>query len=128
MANKNGEGCRVIVVIVKYKYDEKLFRRYTRNASERRASLLMAVLSWRQQDLVLRELSNRLPANQQRVWPESESPKDQPNMMVTGRMVEEGDQECVALNGGGVEAENEFPYLGEDSGMDADLNRSVDHA
>ena len=51
--------------------------------------------------------------------------------MVTGRMVE-GDQECVALDGGGVEAVDEFPYLGsliEDSGrMDADVNRRVTQA
>ena len=52
--------------------------------------------------------------------------------MVTGRMVEEGDKECVALDGGGVEAVDEFPYLGsliEDSGRtDADVNRRLAQA
>ena len=49
--------------------------------------------------------------------------------MVTGRIVE---QECVALDGGGVEAVDKFPYLGlliEDSGrMNADVNRRVAQA
>ena len=39
--------------------------------------------------------------------------------IVTSRMVEEGDQECMALDGGGVEVVDKFPYLGsliEDSG------------
>ena len=52
--------------------------------------------------------------------------------MVTGRMVVEGDQECVALDGGGVEVVDEFPHLGSligDSGsMDADVNRRVAQA
>ena len=61
---------------------------------------------------------------QQSVWPESEPPKD--------RDGQEGNLECVALDGGGVEAVDEFPYLGsliEDSGrMDADVNRRVAQA
>ena len=54
MARKNGEGCRVVGATAKYKYDKKLFRRYTRNASERKVTeyqLLMTVLSWQQRDL-----------------------------------------------------------------------------
>ena len=40
--------------------------------------------------------------------------------MVTCRLVEEGDLESVALDGGDIEVVSEFPYLGSlisDSGM-----------
>ena len=40
--------------------------------------------------------------------------------MVMGRMVEEGDQECVALDEGGVEAVDKFPYLGSLRGLRKD--------
>ena len=47
--------------------------------------------------------------------------------MVTGRLVEEGDQESVDLDGGDIEVVSEFPYLGSliaDSGrMDVDVDR-----
>ena len=52
--------------------------------------------------------------------------------MVTGRLVEEGDQESVALDGGDIEVVSEFPYLGSliaDSGrMDVDVDRRVAQA
>ena len=49
--------------------------------------------------------------------------------MVTGRMVEEEDQEYIALDGGSIEVVQEFPYLGliiESSGkMDVDVDRRI---
>ena len=105
------EGIGRVRVTVKYKYDERLFRRYTRNASERRVtecqfaddSALLAMRSGAESSAIGYQwtsskfgLKVSLPKTKQ---------------MVTGRMVEEGDQEC-ALNGGGVEAMDEFSYLG----------------
>ena len=52
--------------------------------------------------------------------------------MVTGRLVEEEDLASIVLEGGEVEAMEEFPYLGslvDSSGkMDADVNRRVAQA
>ena len=51
------EGAEGVGIDVRYKYDKKLFRRYTRNANERKsrsAYLLMMGLSLHQQDQVQR--------------------------------------------------------------------------
>ena len=122
------EGVGGARVTVKYKYDETLFRRYTRNASERRvtecqfaddSALLATTTSGAeisaidcQQTSTEFGLIVSLPKTKQ---------------MVMDMMVEEGDQECVALDGGSVEVVDKFPYFGsliEDTGrIDADMNR-----
>ena len=52
--------------------------------------------------------------------------------MVTGRMIEEEDQEYIALDSGSIEVVQEFPYLGsiiESSGkMDVDVDRRIAQA
>ena len=52
--------------------------------------------------------------------------------MVTGRIVEEEDQDYISLDGGSIEAIEEFPYLGsiiESSGkMDVDVDRRIAQA
>ena len=120
-------------VTVKHKYDEKLFRRYVRNASERRiteyqfadnSALLASTRSGAERSALGYQktasdfgLRVSLPKTKQ---------------MVTGRLVEEGDQESVALDGGDIEVVSEFPYLGSliaDSGrMDMDVDRQVAQA
>ena len=119
------EGVGGIGVTVKYKYHGKLFKRYTTNGIERRitecqfaddSALLATTRSGAESSAIGYQwtssqfgLKLNLPKTKQ---------------MVTGRMVEEGDQECVALNGGSV-----LGSLIEDSGMmDADVNRRVAQA
>ena len=52
--------------------------------------------------------------------------------MVTGRLVEESDREVITTDGGDIEAEDEFPYLGSliaSSGrMDVDVDKRVAQA
>ena len=66
-------------------------------------SLLMTVLSWQQ---LYRSGAESSAIGYQRTSSEFGLKVSLPKtkQMVTGRMVEEGDQECVALDGGGVEA------------------------
>ena len=127
------EGVGGVGVTVKYKYDEKLFRRYTRNASERRVTECQfaddsALLATTRSGAECSAIGYQWTSSQFGL--KVSLPKIK--QMVTGRMVEEGNQECVALDGGGVEAVDEFPYLGlliEDSGsMDADVNRQASRA
>ena len=120
-------------VTVKHKYDEKLFRRYVRNPSERRItecqfaddSALLAST---------RSGAERLALGYQRTAGDFGLRVSLPKtkQMVTGRLVEEGDQESVALDGGDIEVVSKFPYLGSliaDSGrMDVDVDRRVAQA
>ena len=52
--------------------------------------------------------------------------------MVTGRAVEEGDQEPISLEGGSIEVVNEFQYLGSliaiTGRMDSDVSRRLAQA
>ena len=52
--------------------------------------------------------------------------------MVTGRLVEESDREVITIDGGDIEAVDEFPYLGSliaSSGrMDVDVDKRVAQA
>ena len=106
-------GVRGFGVTVKYKYDEKLFMRYTRNASERRVtecqfaddSALLAITRSGAESSAIGYQQTSSEYGLKVSLPKTKQ-------MVTGRMVEEGDQECVALDGGGVKAVDEFPCLG----------------
>ena len=120
-------------VTVKYKYDQKLFRQYTRNACERRvtecqfaddSALLASTRSGAESAaLGYQRTSSEFGLN-------VSLPKTK--QMVTGRLVEESDRDSVALDGGEVNVVCEFPYLGSliaDSGrMDMDVDRRVAQA
>ena len=127
------EGVEGVGVTVKYKYDQKLFRQYTRNACERRvtecqfadnSALLASTRSGAESAaLGYQRTSSEFGLN-------VSLPKTK--QMVTGRLVEESDRDSVALDGGDVNVVCEFPYLGSliaDSGrMDVDVDRRVAQA
>ena len=127
---KDVEG---VGMTIQYKLDRKLFRRYTRNASERRVTECQFA-----DDGAL--LSSTRPAAEKAVLMYQQTSRNfgltvslpKTKHMVTGRMVEEEDLAPIVLDGGEVEAVKEFPYLGsvvDSSGrIDADVNRRVAQA
>ena len=138
---------------IQYKLDRKLFRRYTRNASERRVTecqfadngtLLASTRPAAEKAASTRPAAEKAasarPAAEKAALmyqrtsrnfgPTVSLPKTK--HMVTGRMVEEEDLAPIVLDGGEVEAVKEFLYLGsavDSSGrIDADVNRRVAQA
>ena len=104
-----GEDAEGVGITIKYK---KLFRKYTRNACERKltecqladdAALLSSTRSGAERAAVKYErtssdfgLTVSIPKTKH---------------MVTGRLVEESDSEPIALEGGDIAMVDEFPYL-----------------
>ena len=91
-------------VTVKHKYDGKLFRRYVRNASERRITECQfaddsALLASTRSGAEGSALGYQRTASDFGLRVSLSKTKQ----MVTGRLVEEGDQESVALDGGDIE-------------------------
>ena len=118
---------------VRYKYDEKLFRRYTRNASER----TITECQFADDGALLastRSGAERMALAYQQTSGDFGLTVSIPKTkhMVTGRLVEESDREPIALEGGDISAVEEFPYLGSlmaSSGrMDVDVDRRVAQA
>ena len=107
---KDVEG---VGMTMQYKLDKKQFRRYTRNVSERRvtrcqfaddgALLASARPAAEKAALMYQQTSRNFGLTISR-------PKTK--HMVTDRMVEEEDLAPIVLDGGEVDAVNEFPYLG----------------
>ena len=107
------EDTEGVGITIKYKQDKKLFSRHTKNACERKitecqfaddAALLSSSRSGAEKAAMKYQQTNRdfgltvsIP-----------NTKD----MITGRMVEENDRMPVGLEGGGIEAVDEFSYLG----------------
>ena len=100
-------------ITVRYKYDEKLFRLYTRNACERKvtecqfaddAALLAST----------RAGAKRMAVVYQRTSDDFGLTVSIPKTkhMAAGRLVDESDQEPIALVGGDVVALDDFPHLG----------------
>lgn len=127
------EGNEGVGLTIKYKYDEKLFRRYTRNASE------MKITECQFADDTALPASTRSAAEKMaQVYQQTSSdfgltvsiPKTK--HMVTGRLVEESDKLPIAISGGGIRAVDEFPYLGSivaSSGrMDVDVDKRIAQA
>ena len=127
---KDVEG---VGMTIQYKLDRKMFRRYTRNASERRVTecqfaddgaLLASMRPAAEKAALMYQQTSR------NFGPTVSLPKTKHT--VTGRMVEEEDLAPIVLDGGEVEAVKEFPYLGsvvDSSGrIDADVNRRVAQA
>ena len=117
-------------ITVHYKYDQWLFRRYTRNA----------MLRWLTECLFADDgalLASARSGAETAVCAYQQVSKDfrltvsipKIKHMVTGRSVEVCNQEPIGLEGGDIEAVNEFPYLGSPmarSGrMDVDIDRRV---
>ena len=107
------EDTEGVSITIKYKQDKKLFRRYTKNACERKITKCQvaddaAVLS-----------SSRSGAEKAAMeYQQTNSdfgltvsiPKTKHT--ITGRLVKENDRTPVALEGGDIEMVDEFPYLG----------------
>ncbi|XP_062521682.1 uncharacterized protein LOC134196544 [Corticium candelabrum] len=107
------EDTEGVGIMIKYKQDKKLFRRYTKNACERKIAECQiaddpAILS-----------SSRSGAEKAAMeYQQTNSdfgltvsiPKTKHT--ITGRLVEENDQTPVALEGGDIEMVDEYPYLG----------------
>ena len=113
-----------------YKYDQRLFRRYTRNS----------MLRWLTECLFADDgalLASTRSGAETAVCTYQQVSKDfgltvsiaKTKHMVTSRSVEVCDQEPISLEGGNTEAVDEFPYLGslmaKSGRMDVDINRRV---
>ena len=127
------EGAEGVGIDVRYKYDQKLFRRYTRNANERKiteclfaddGALLASTRSGAERAALVHQqtssdfgLTVSIPKTKH---------------MVSGRSVEESDREPIAIEGGVIDAVDKFPYLGSlisNSGrMDVDVDRRIAQA
>ena len=115
------------------KYDEKLFRRYERNASMRLltecqfaddGALLASSRSGA--ELAIRTYQRACSSFELTVS------NSKTKHMVTGRLAEDCDRESIEINGGEIEKVKEFLYLGSvmaDSGrMDIDVERRISQA
>ena len=107
------EDVEGVGITIKYKFDKKLFRRYTRNACERKltecqfaddAALLSSTRSGAETVAVEYQRSSSDFGLTVSV-PKTKS-------MVTGSLVEESDREPIVLEGGEIAVVDEFPYLG----------------
>ena len=107
---ENVEG---VGITIKYKNDNKLFRKYTRNSCEKK------ITEWQFADDAAIYASTRSGAERAAVEYQQASndfgltvsiPKTK--HMVTGRLVEESDCEPITLEGGDITMVEEFPYLG----------------
>ena len=126
-------GDEGVGMTIQYKLDRKLFRRYTKNASEQRVTECQFA-----DDGAI--LASMRPGAEKAALVYQQTTRDfgltvsipKTKHMVTGRLVEEEDLAPIVLEGGEVEAVEEFPYLGslvDSSGkMDADVSRRVAQA
>ena len=126
-------GDEGVGMTIQYKLDRKLFRRYTKNASEQRVTECQFA-----DDGAI--LASTRPGAEKAALVYQQTTRDfgltvsipKTKHMVTGRLVEEEDLAPIVLEGGEVEAVEEFPYLGslvDSSGkMDADVSRRVAQA
>ena len=126
-------GDEGVGMTIQYKLDRKLFRRYTKNASEKRVTECQFA-----DDGAI--LASTRPGAEKAALVYQQTTRDfgltvsipKTKHMVTGRLVEEEDLASIVLEGGEVEAVEEFPYLGslvDSSGnMDADVSRRVAQA
>ena len=127
------EGNEGVGIIAHYKLDQRLFRRYIKNASVQwiteclfadDGALLASTRSGAECAVV----------NYQQVSKDFGLTVSIPKTkhMVTGRLVDESDKEPIILVGGDIEAVDEFPYLGSlitSSGrMDMDIDRRIAQA
>ena len=126
------EGTEGAGINIKYKYDGKLFRRYTRNTCsyERRITECLfaddgALLSSTRQGAERTALEYQKTGGRFGLVVNIAKTKH----MVTGRIVEGSDRGPMALEGGKIDEVDEFQYLGSvmaNSGtMDADVQRRV---
>ncbi len=103
------DGVAAVGITVRHKYDEKLFRRYTRNASARKITECQFA-----DDAAL--LASTRPGAERMALEYQQTSGDfgltvsipKTKHMETGRLVEESDQEPIALVGGDVSAVDEF--------------------
>ena len=128
------EGNEGVEPTIKYKYDEKLIRQYTRNASEMKITECQFV-----DDTALLASTRSEAGKMAQVYQQTSSdfglivniPKTK--HLVTGRLVEESDKLPIAISGGGsISAVDEFPYLGSTVAslgrMDVDVDKRITQA
>jgi len=126
-------GVDGIGITVQYKYEQRLFRRYTRKAM---ISWLTVCLFADDCALLASTRSGAKTAvcAYQQVSKNFGLTVSLPKMkhMVTGRAVEEGDQEPISLEGGNIKAVDEFQYLGSliaaTGKIDSDISRRLAQA
>ena len=124
------EGADGAGIKLNYKYDQKLFRRYIRNADVR---MLTECLIADDGALLAstRSGAERAMTEYQRTCSNFGLTVSNPKTkhMVTGRQVVDGDREPIAVAGGEICFVDEFPYLGSmiaSSGrIDADVDNRI---
>ena len=127
------EGGEGVGITLSYKYDRKLFRRYTRNASMRVLTECLfaddgALLASTRPgaERAVREYQATCAAFGLTV----SNPKTK--HMVVGSLVEEEDREPIAVASGEICSVDEFPYLGSliaaSGRMDGDVDRRIAQA
>ena len=107
------EGSEGVGISIKYKYDGRLFRRYVRNANERKITECQFA-----DDGAL--LASTRPGAEKAALEYQQTSRNfglkvnisKTKHMVTGRLVKERDLEPITLDGEDVEAVSEFPYVG----------------
>ena len=124
------EGNEGVGIIAHYKYNQKLLQRYIKNAS----------VHWVTECLFADDgalLASTRSGAEHAVVSYQQVSKDfgltvsipKTKHMVTGRLLEPSDIEPIVLDGGNIEAVEEFPYLGSlitNSGrMDMDVDRWI---
>ena len=106
------EGTEVVGITIKYKYDKKLFRKYTRNACERKLTECQfaddaALFSSTRSGVETAAVEYQRASSDFGLTVSIVKIKS----MVPGRLVEESDCQPVELEGGGIDVVDKFPYL-----------------
>ena len=127
---KNIEG---IGIKLRYKYDKKLFRRYTRNAEESTLSSCLfaddgALLATTRCGATTSAQEYQSTATKFRLTVSIPKTKH----MATGREITDLDNEEIPVHGGEIETVEDFPYLGSmisaTGRMDCDVERRIAQA
>ena len=127
------EGMEGIGIVLKYKLDEKLFRRYTQNASQTQLTEGQfaddaALLATTQRGAKIAMTEFASAANNFGL--DVSFPKTK--VMAAGREVTEEDQEPLRVGSETIESVKEFPYLGSvvaaSGRVDADVDRRIAQA
>lgn len=127
------DGTDGVGVVVKHKYDKKLFRRYTRNAAE----IKLTDCLFADDGALL--ASSREGAERAAVEYQNASANfgltvsiQKTKHLVTGREVRESDKNPIVVDGGEIESVQQFQYLGSvisaSGTVDVDIERRIAQA
>ena len=126
-------GNEGVGITLRFKMDEKLYRRYTKNASEQKISECLFA-----DDGALLACS-RSGAETAAIAYQETSGKfgltvniNKTKQMVVGREATDSDEEPLPMQGGNIESVEQFPYLGSvvaaSGKIDADVDRGITQA